>query len=484
MVETRTTYRVNETNAPERTMPNDIEAEQAVLGALLMDSDALIKVVPIIEPSDFYLEKHRWVYEAMAHLRAEHAAVDFLTVCSELERRGKLDDCGGAAYLSALQNAVPTVLNVETYAVLVYKAAVRRSVIRASTDMAGAAYDGKLGPEELITHAGATLAKVRSGRRSRFETTYSVGLRVEEEQKAIFDNPGELRGLATGFKLLDKVLGGLRADDLTIIAGRPGSGKTALADQIALNVALTGKRVAYFTLEMSSDENVRRLVNIYGEYDSTELDYGKRKDGERWRDWTDDEQVTYFGKVAQVEVLPILWNAAGGISTEEATAAATELLATQGVDLVIFDYLGLAKARGDGRYEQVGAISRGLKEMNRVLGKPVIAMAQLNRECEKRADKRPQLADLRDSGDIEQDADTVIFIYRPKMYWKNEAEWSAVFRNQSYPDNLVDFDIAKHRKGKIGFVQYVWKGEYTKFFDVEKTPTPERAPNWSAGGGR
>lgn len=452
-------------------VPSNIEAEQAVLGALVIDPDAIVKVLPILKVGDFYLEKHDWIFEAAVAVHARHDPIDYLTLAAELEKRGHLNDVGGAAYITALINAVPTAVHVQYYAGLVRQTAVARQLISASGEIAGIGYDAEGSAAEMQSRAQAALSRIQWCGRSKFKTLEEIGGGMEESVVEGLEHPGLVRGVATGYRALDNALHGLRGGDLIVIAGRPGSGKSSLAHGIAINAARQGKRTAYFSLEMSNELMMTRTVCILGGFDSIEIDAGlKRNPNGTWRRWSQEEKAILLDYWVRAEALPIFLNDASSITTAEATADAAELAARQGVDLVVFDYLGLAGDRADNRVQQVGAISRGLKALARQLNVPVLEISQLNRKCEERADKKPCLADLRDSGDVEQDADVVIFIWRPKMYWKNETDWHAVFPHEDYPDRIATLPIEKNRHGPTdGHISMLYEEIHTRFVDIDAT---------------
>lgn len=464
MIETRAQYQVRP------AAPADEDAEQAVLGAILVSQgEALVPVLPILKSCDFYLEKNAHIYEACGALYARHEPIDFLAVQKELDQRKQLAQVGGAPYLIELINSVPTAVHAEHYAHLVERARVHRDAIRAAGEIAAIGYDAELDPAEVVSKMGSIVAQVRGGQRSKFRTAYDVGMGLEARIQNRFDNPGAVWGLPTGLKKLDEAMGGMEPSNLVIIAAPAGAGKSALAEQIAVNVAETGKGVAYFSLEMSAEEHLQRMVGIRYGFDTIEIRKGLRDTGAGWRRWTDAEQVDYFNAHAKIETLPIHFNDAASITTDEACASATELAALQDVDLVIFDYLqlaGIEKGRRDNRTAEVGAISRGLKRMAKTLNVPVVALSQINRAAHEREDKRPQLWDLRESGGIEADADVVLFIYRANYYFKTEADWKARYPKVPYPENEAELILSKGRNLQLGYVKQVWDAPHTRFMEL------------------
>lgn len=454
-------------------LPNNIEAESSVLCTCLIDPDVILKVIPILKHDDFYLEKHGWIYEAIGAIYGRHEPVDFVTVCSELERRGILNDVGGSAYITHLVNQTAMSFNAKTYAELVKKSAIERELVRAAGKIAEIGYGGQFDANIAVAKSQEIISKIKVGTRSRFTSANEVGMSMETSIIEGFENPGMIRGIPTGYKSVDRILRGLRPGDNLVVAGRPGMGKSAFSCGIAVNAALEEKKVAYFSLEMSREQMQMRTACYLGNFDSKEVESGYRRktneqgywDGKTYRRWTNEEQAEFLACWVRAEALPILWNDAGGITTTEAYASMTELISDQGADLVVFDYIGLAGDDGNSTYEQISRVSKNLKNIYRTLGIPGITVAQLNRDCEKRNDKRPQLADLRDSGGVEQDADAVVLIYRAKQYWKTEQEWKAQFPRLEYPNDRAELLIEKNRRGETGHAFMIWKPEYTKFFD-------------------
>lgn len=434
--------------SPGKMLPSNMEAEQAVLGALLIDPDTIIKVVPIVHAEDFYLEKHTWIFEAILALHERREPIDFLTVVAELERRGKLNDVGGAAYITALINAVPTVVHVEQYAHIVERTSVQRRLISASGDIAGIAYDGAEEIEDVIDRAEEIIFSVAERRMSREMIPMRVAVdRFIDRLEYVQKHQGEILGVPTGFYDLDKLLGGFQPSDLIIVAGRPGSGKTSFALAAMQRAALEKKkRVAFFSLEMSAEQLVQRLVASAADIDSHNLRIGKVGD-EEW-----PKIVKATGELSDTQ---IFIDDSAALTPLEIRAKARRLHAEYGLDLVIVDYLQLMTIRGrvENRVQEISQISRQLKELARELRVPVVTLSQLSRAVESRQDHRPQLADLRESGAIEQDSDVVIFIFREKLYYPTLEKWQAAHPNKEYPENIAEIIVAKHRHGPIKDVQ-------------------------------
>lgn len=450
---------------PNKMVPNNIEAEQAVLGALLIDPDAIIKVVPILHAADFYLEKHAWIYEAILALHERREPIDFLTVVSELDANNKINDVGGAAYVTALINAVPTAIHVETYAHLVERLSTQRRLIAAAGDIAGIAYDSAEDIDTTIDRAEEIIFSVAQRRMTREMIPIRVAVdqfidRLDYVQK----HPGEIFGVQTGFTDLDKLLGGFQPSDLIIVAGRPGSGKTSFALSIMQTAAARyHKKVALFSLEMSAEQLVQRLVASIGEIDSQSLRLGKL---------TEPDYARLSKATGDLSELSIFIDDSASITPIEIRAKARRLQSEHGLDLIIIDYLQLMTVRGriENRVQEIAQISRQLKELARELRIPVVALSQLSRAVEAREDHRPQLADLRESGSIEQDADVVIFIFREKTYYPTIEKWQLKHPQKPYPGDTAEIIVAKHRHGPIKDIQLYFAEDQATFKNLTTAP--------------
>jgi replicative DNA helicase len=459
---------IRTTGTPDRTVPCNVEAEQAVLGALLIDPDAIIRAAPIVRAEDFYLEKHAWIYQAIMALHERREPIDFLTVVSELERLGKLNDLGGAAYITALINAVPTAIHVETYAQIVERTSTLRRLISASGEIAGIAYDDSDDIDAVIDRAEEIIFAVAQRRMSRDMIPMRVAVdRFIDRLDYVQKHQGELLGVASGFYDLDRLLGGFQPSDLVIIAGRPGSGKTSFALSLMQNAAIKNKkRVALFSLEMSAEQLVQRLVSSRAVIDSHDLRVGRIRD----EDWSNLVRAT--GELSEAQVFI---DDSAVITPIEIRAKARRLQSEYGLDMVIIDYLQLMTVRGriENRVQEISQISRQLKELARELHVPVVALSQLSRAVESRQDHRPQLADLRESGSIEQDADVVIFIYREKMYYPTLEKWQATHPRTEYPDKIAEILVAKHRHGPTRDLQLLFIDEQARFDNLVTQPVDE-----------
>lgn len=443
----------------ERLPPQNIEAEQSVLGSLLIDREAIIRIAPFLRPEDFYRESHAQIYQAVLDLFERREPADFLTLCDALEKRGVLEAVGGPAYITSLINAVPTSIHVEHYARIVEVAALRRRLIEAAGQIARLAYEEDRDIDDVIDRAEATLFEVTERRESkdlvpikRLMADYYD--RIEYLQA----HRDELVGLPTGFVDLDRLLGGLQRSDLLIIAGRPGMGKTSFGLSIAQNAALKHKAVvAFFTLEMSGEQLVQRMIAAETGIDSRRLMVGDIHDLE----W--ERFVKASGDLSETLVFI---DDTPAPTPLEIRSKCRRLAAEYELDLVIIDYLQLMSGgvRTENRQQEISYISRSLKGLARELRVPVIALSQLSRAVEARQDKRPILSDLRESGSIEQDADVVMFIYRDEVY-----------DELTDRRNIADIIVAKHRNGPTGQISLRFAKEQTKFMDLETFHTEEYA---------
>lgn len=463
----------------ERQTPSNVEAEQAVLGSILLDGEAITRINSFLQPTDFYLEKHRWMYEAIWDLQEHREPIDFLSVTSALDKLGQLNAVGGAAYITSLLNAVPTAAHVEHYARLVERASVERRLIQASTEIAELAYDGEVDLQDKITQAEKKVFDVAQMRESRDmiairKAVDSWADRIER----LREHEADLMGVGSGFIELDKVLGGLQKSDLIIVAGRPGSGKSSFGLSIAYNVAVKShKRVAIFTLEMSAAQLVERLIaqvadaiasEYPGDYERLRLDSQKLRLG----DVTDEQYVVLAKAMGELAQAHIYIDETSLVTPLEIRSKARRLSAEQGgLDLIVVDYLQLMndRSRSENRVQEMSNISRQLKFLARDLDVPVVALSQLSRAVESRTDKRPLLSDLRESGSIEQDADVVVMIYREKSYYPTKESWERSFPNKEYPENVADIIVAKHRHGPTSEFKMYFDEKRAKFADLKES---------------
>lgn len=435
----------------QRIPPQNVEAEQAVLGAMLLSHDAVIVAMEKLQPSDFYRDVHRIIFEAMEHLHRENKEIDVITLPEELKRMKKLDDVGGIEYVLSLPNLVGSAANIEYYANIVAEKALSRNLISTCTELTTEAYDGQKETEELLDDAERRILQL-SDTKNRGDFA-SVGAVVEvtlDKITKLYENKAGLTGLPTGFRDLDRMTSGLQPSDLILVAARPSMGKTAFTLNIAQNVGVRQhKTVAFFSLEMSQEQLVQRLLCQIAHIDSQKLRTGQLNSDEEWTRLTDACDKLYES--------PIYIDDTPGISVAEMRSKARRLKSEHGLDLIIVDYLQLMQGRNaESRQQEISEISRSLKALARELKVPLIALSQLSRSVESRQDKRPMLSDLRESGALEQDADIVSFLYR-EDYYDKETE------NQ----HITEVILAKHRNGPVGSVKLYFKNEFTLFLNLD-----------------
>jgi len=440
---------------PDKMIPHSIEGEEAVLGSLLIDPEALFRVTPFLKGEDFYIQKNGWIYEAVLALHERREPIDFVTLCDELERREQLEELGGTAYITQLINAVPSAIHVESYGHIVEQAAIRRRLISAASQIAQLAYQEAEEIDLTVDQAEQALFSVSQRRITRdLAPIQDVIRRYYDRIEYLYAHQGEPLGVPTGYTDIDRLLGGFQRSDFVIIAARPSVGKTSLCLSVARNAARHGQHVAIFSLEMSSEQIVQRLVSAETGIDTQRLRLGDLREDE----WPLFVQAT--GKLAD---LPVYIDDTPSISALQLRTKARRLHAEHGLDLVLVDYLQLmtGDVRSENRVQEVSYISRSLKALARELDLPVVAASQLSRAVEQRTDKRPVLADLRESGSLEQDADVVMFIYRDELY---------------HPDterqNIADIIVSKHRNGPTGVVQLFFRKRLAQFLDAETRQQP------------
>lgn len=440
----------------ERLPPHNIEAEQSVLGSLLIDRDAIIRVASYVKAEDFYFSANGTVYQAILDLYNRREPTDFLTLSDELERRNVLDDIGGVGYLSSLLNVVPTAVHVEYYGRIVERTATLRRLIDAGTHIVGIGFQDNLDAADALDSAEQALFTVSQRRQTKdFQSISDVLDKFFDQLDYLQQNRGEVVGVPTGFSDLDKLTGGLQRSDLLIVAARPSMGKTAFALGMAYGAAVQhGRKVGVFSLEMSAEQLVQRLLATETGVDSHRLRLGNIDDSE----W--DRISRAFGRLAEAE---IYIDDSANASVMDVRSKARRLQAENGLDLIIVDYLQLMSGRRtDNRVQEIAEISRGLKGLARELNIPVVALSQLSRAVETRADHRPMLSDLRESGSIEQDADIVMFIFRDDKYDEN-----------SEKKGIAELIIAKHRNGPVGSVNLRFFERTARFADLELYREPD-----------
>ncbi|OYY48900.1 MAG: replicative DNA helicase [Methylophilales bacterium 28-44-11] len=435
--------------------PHSIEAEQSVIGGLLLENEALDKIADILGPDDFYQHDHKTIYQHISKLIERNRPADIVTVAESLESTAELSGMGGIAYLGALAQNTPTAANIRRYAEIVRERAIMRKLVAVGSDIAGSAYspNGR-DAQQLLDEAEAKIFQIAEGgnRKSEgFQDIKELLPQVAERIDMLFsrDNPSDVTGIPTGFSDLDSMTSGLQPGDLVIVAGRPSMGKTAFSLNIAENVALdTGLPVAVFSMEMASTQLAMRMIGSVGRLDQHRMRTGRLED----EDW--EKLTTALGKLNEA---PIFIDEGAGLSSFDVRARARRLHRQTGkLGLIVIDYLQLMSApagkQGENRATEISEISRSLKALAKELDVPVIALSQLNRSVEQRPDKRPVMSDLRESGAIEQDADLILFIYRDEVY------------NPDSPDKgTAEIIIGKQRNGPIGRVRLTFIGANTRF---------------------
>lgn len=445
----------------ERVPPQNIEAEQAVLGAMLIDKEAIAKATEVLSADDFYREAHRVIFSAMLELYNKNEAVDMVTVTEILKRDNKLEDIGGIAYITSLANVVLTAANVKYHAEIVAEKSVLRQLVRVSTEIAAMGYEGNEDVGTLLDTAESRILEI-SNRKKKNDFTAINDILMDSVQsiESLLQNKGGLTGLPAGFADLDKLTSGLHPSDFIILAARPSMGKTALALNIVQNVALRAHKViggeprsvAFFSLEMSKEQLVNRMLCAEAGIDSQRLRVGEMRD----EDWTHLWDACDTMSRAKIYI-----DDTAGITAMDMRSRARRLKAEHGLDLIVVDYLQLMQGSGKrnnsgDRQQEVSEISRSLKALARELDVPVLALSQLSRSVESRQVKRPMLSDLRESGSLEQDADIVAFLYREDYY------------NPETENKHTELIIAKHRNGPVDTVNLFFQKQFTKFVGFTK----------------
>ncbi|HLB52003.1 replicative DNA helicase [candidate division WWE3 bacterium RIFCSPHIGHO2_12_FULL_38_15] len=425
--------------------PHDLEAEKSILGALLLDKDAIVKVVETLRSSHFYKSSHEKIYDAMLTLYEKREPIDLITVPAELKRMGELESSGGVTYLTELVNSVPTAANVEFYARMVSEDYVKRSVMKAASEISELVYK-ESNVDELLDQSEQLLFSVSQQRvhQDFVPVKETLGITFERLDE-LSKTRGALRGVPTGLAGLDKMLSGLQRENLVILAARPSVGKSSFAINIAQFAAVSHKvSVGIFSLEMGRESIVDRMISVQGDIDNWRITTGN----------LEQEDFEKYGIAAgELSEAPIFIDDTPGIGVMEMRTKARRLQLEHDLGLIIVDYLQLIRGRNlESRVQEVSEISQALKNLARELKIPVLAVSQLSRAVEQRGgEKRPQLSDLRDSGSIEQDADVVMFLYRP---------------NDEDRENYKLL-LAKHRNGPTGEISLFFKADRTKFFEVE-----------------
>ena len=432
----------------EKPLPNNLDAERSVLGAILLDNHALNAAIENLRAEDFFLDQHRRVFTQMIALGESQQAIDLVTLTEELHRRGDLEAAGGAPYLASLADGMPKVSNIEHYARIVKEKAMLRNLIHATHNIQQNAFEGEDGADAILDNAESSIFALAEDRvKAGLVSIKDVVKDNFERLERIFREGKSITGISTGYGELDKLLSGLQPSELIILAARPSQGKTALALNFAENIAIRGgEPVAIFSLEMSKESLLQRLIASVAQIDAHKFRTGHLSK-EDWRRMTE--------ALGGISSAPVWIDDAGSNSVLEIGAKARRLMRDKGLKLLIVDYLQLITARGrfNSRQEEVSSISRNLKGLAKELKIPVLVLSQLTRAPE-REERGPQLSDLRESGAIEQDADVVMFIYRPNFYKKDAAPEE---RDQA------DILIAKQRNGPTDKVKFVFRSRLTRF---------------------
>lgn len=438
-----------------RIPPHDDQAEASVLGAILIDKDAIADVIDFLRSDCFYKESHADIFSAMLALFEKHEPVDIVTVTAQLKKMGKYKDVGGASYLSDLTNIVPTSANIEVYAKIVTDHYIRRKLIDSSSKITHAAFEEKEEVKLLLDKAEGSILSIAEHRSHRdFMPVKDALAESFDRLDELHKRGSALRGVGTGFSDLDNKLAGMQDANLLILAARPGQGKTAFALNIAQYVSVVQKQtVGFFSLEMSKEELVDRLLVSQADVDAWRLKTGRLS----------DEDFTRLSEaMGELSEAPLFIDDTPGLNIFEMRTKARRLQVSKNLKLLIVDYLQLIDPgrRFDNRVQEVSMVSQSLKNLARELKIPVLAISQLSRAVEARGSKTPQLADLRESGAIEQDADVVLFLYRQEQ----EAE--------NWENQIIKLLVAKHRNGPLGEIDLIFRGDRIKFFGIEKKQEP------------
>ena len=437
----------NQQTAGPQIVPHSREAEEAVIGAVLINPEAYYDVAQFLQADDFYIHRHRWVWEAFTRLHEKRSPVDFLTVAEELDNMGQITEIGGPAYLTALINNVPTSLHAEAYGRIVEETAIRRRMLTSANDIAKLAYNQDLAVDTALDGAEKSVFSISERRLTRdLQPIQHVLSEYYDRIDQLAGRDEETYGVPTGFIDLDRLLGGLQPSDLLIIAGRPGMGKTGFLLSAAKNAAQTYKKhVAIFSLEMSNEQLVQRLIAQETAIDSQRLRTGKL---------SEDEWPLFTHAIEVLSDTHIFLDDTPAITPLQLRTKCRRLHMEYRLDLILVDYLQLmtGDTHVENRVQEVSYISRNLKVLARELNVPVLAAAQLSRAVEQRTDKRPMLSDLRESGSLEQDSDVVMFIYRADQY-----------EQDTLKQNIAEIMVSKHRNGPVGSVELVFRTNLAKF---------------------
>ncbi len=433
--------------------PHNSEAEQTVLASALLDHIAVEKIVNLLNNDDFYYEANKEIYDSIKQVHIQNIPVDVLTVSEELKKRGKIDYIGGFEYLAGLTENIITSKNVEAYCNIIREKSTLRKLISVSNEIIEKGFKESDDVQKVIELAESRIFAISQNRSiNSFAEIKDVLMEVFNQLEERAMNKGSLTGITTGYDDLDRMTSGLQKSDLILLAARPSMGKTALALNIAMNAVKTGASVALFSLEMSKEQYVQRIISTESMVESTKLRTGNLDDD----DWS-----RLISVMSTISSYKIFIDDTASVTLFEVMSKCRRLKIEKGLDLIIIDYLQLMTdggKGGDNRQQEISNISRGLKAMARELNCPVVALSQLSRAPELRNDHRPIMSDLRESGAIEQDADVVMMLYRDEYYNKEESE----------KKGITDVIITKQRNGPVGTVELAWIGQYTKFGNIQK----------------
>lgn len=432
-----------------RIPPHSVEAEQSVLGSILLDKDAMISVSETLVPEDFYKEAHKVIYESMLKLYNNQSEIDLITLADELRDQGYLDDIGGIPYITSLSTIVPTTSNIQYYVKIVKEKSIVRQLISAANDIINLGYDGSAKVDDVLENAEKKIFEISQDRTTNdFKQINQVLKDTYDMIEKLYTEKNDVTGLTTGFRDLNKKINGFQNSDLLLVAARPAMGKTAFALNLVQNAALKGDAsVAVFSLEMSKEQLVQRMLSAQSNVELKKIKTGKLGAN----DWPRIIEAMAVLSEAKIHI-----DDTPGIKISELRSKCRKLKIEKGLDLVLIDYLQLMEGEGnnESRQQEIAKISRSLKILAKELNCPVVALSQLSRAPEQRADHRPMLSDLRESGSIEQDADIVMFLYRDEYY-----------NPDTERKNIGEVIVAKNRHGETGTIELVWFGEVQKFAD-------------------
>ena len=452
----------------ERLLPHNIEAEEALIGSLLIDGECFTRIAPLLQPGDFYRERNQFCYDAAMALFQRDEAIDQTTLASELARTEKLDAAGGMAYLSHLVSITPTSVHSEDYAGIVSRTAIMRKLISAAARISELGYNDTDDVDTTLRQAEDALFAVRGAGQTRgFVPLRQIYDQYLQDRASVVEPLSESTSpVMSGYSDLDELLGGVQRSDMLILGARPSLGKSTLALNMCLNAAKNGSTAGVFSLEMSCEQLAMRILSSEAEIDSHRLRLGL---------YTMAEEQRMIDAIGQLSDLPVYIDDTPYQSMIEMRSKARRLSLEHGLDLLVVDYLQLVQGQGQGRgysanrVQEISEISRSLKGLARDLNIALIACSQLSRMVENRPSHRPMLSDLRDSGSIEQDADVVMFIHREDLY-TTEEEWEQQRPGQPYPRNIADIIVAKHRNGPTGNIQLEFRDNLVRFDSFARVP--------------